>query len=118
MITYRTLKTNEDVVKLKEFCKKNDWPMPTKIEAIFGAFDGDELVACCALRKEFVIMDFINTTKHGHVASVLSEKAFALASVHSDSIMGVANDPEVIELYKKAGAEVIMDGLTYLRKYV
>ena len=118
MITYKTLKTQEDFLKHKQFCEKNNYPFSTKADIVMGAFDEGEMVACCSLKKELVMLDFYNPTKHGHVASVLSEKIFACASLTSDSIMGLATDKDVITIYEKAGAKIMGGDVTVIRKYL
>jgi len=116
MIIYKTIKTQEDLEKVKDLCKKNNMTLPINNEVIFGAFDGDKIVGCSVLRKEYLISHLINETNHGHVFSVLFEKAFACASIMTNKIIALVKDKNIVELYKKGGAHLIEENIYYMKK--
>ncbi len=118
MIKYRTLKTREDLLKAKELCDKHKIPFPNRAEAIFGAFDEDKIIGVTSLQKVYQIEPLINDSIHGMVSLVLLEKAAALASVHTNIVSGITKNESLINIYKRLGATIEAENVTYLSKEV
>jgi hypothetical protein len=118
MITYRTLKSQDDFVKARILCTEQGIGFPITAEVCFGAFDGDKLVGFSALRKVYKLEPLINVSGHGHVAHVLSEKVLGCASVYTDIIECFTDKEEYINLYEKTGFELVQDKVYRLAKKV
>ena len=123
MITYRTLKSQDDFVKARILCTEQGIGFPINAEVCFGAFltddeNKDKLVGFSALRKVYKLEPLINASGHGHVAHTLSEKVLACASLHTDVIECFTNKEEYINLYEKTGFELIQDKVYRLAKKV
>ena len=118
MIVYRAIKTKEDLEKAIKLCENNGLEFPIPVEAIFGAFDGDDIVGLSALEKIYQIEPIINITNHGHVSTTLTEKIMACASLVTTKIKAFVSRKENIDLYKKYGFSVVEDNVCHIEKSV
>lgn len=118
MITFRTIKTKEDLLKAQKLCEENKIEFPSQIEVLFGAFNGDTIVGLSCLQKVYQLEPIINISGHGHVTSVLLEKVLACASLLTNTIMGIVSRKEHLELYKKVGFYVDEEEVCHIRKSI
>lgn len=115
MITYRAIKQTEVQLSM-DFCKKNGYEFPIPFQMAFGAFDGDELVGLCALKKVYQIEPFINSTVHASISQVLAEKTLAVASTVTDSVMALVKDRDTSDLFERYGFTLRDKNIFYIEK--
>ena len=115
MIEYHKIRKSEIELAI-QFCKDNGFEFPIPYEVAFGAFDGEKLIALCALKKMYQIEPLINTVKMGHISAVLAEKVMACASLVTDEVVALSKDTESIDMFKRYGFKVRDENVTSIYK--